>query len=539
MELFRDMVIDHYERHKLGLPNRPQLRLERGFAIRGLRAPIEQQKKLIELTKNGGRIQGGVYGRSGTQFWNSLILRTINRDSLPKSVLHLDNNKLEFFYRYHSHIKWDWLDTEAACEVRELLKPIEKVFSKLTRVKIFLQIPGQRTPMHKDLAAGNYYRVKGPYSYVRGPDLVKHLGDAEINALDPAPDTSAHHRQNYLALKIPLTEVEGDYGRQVIIAEKPYFYSHGGQFYCFSEANWHGAETSPFYRGVVFVDGILKMDEVAALERDPIQLSPYDFQIEGRVKPLPEDGVFPLRGIEKQAFVPADAHLDVDKLKSLKQEIQLGLVLANRTISAPGPNGLPGDGIVDISEARIQIAQRPADDPVRIAVEQLRNINDIRLYLKIAVGAVSAGFGVDLRKPPGNKWDMKHDGQACAWTADAKHFPKTVDFVKSLPFTQIGRVHLFYQEAFVPVSCHFDGDSKDVNPHNHEFLWLQMDLDKKFYVFDSVTKTKYYVENYAVFFNEKDYHGADPIPNGAISLRVDGVFSPEFRAKLGLKSKTW
>lgn len=285
MNPFKDTVIDYYEKTSSDYPDETSLDPMFGFAIPGMSASADMQKTLIEITKLGGRRQGGTYGHLGQKFWTSLILRTIDRSSLPEAVRDFDNSKLEFFYRQRPEIRWEWIDNEATAMVRELVKPVERLFTKLTRVKIFLQVPGLRTPMHKDLVAGNFYKVKGPYTYLRGHTFVKHLGDEALNKLDPAPDTAMHRKQGYFALKIPLTEIAGDYGKQVIITKKPYFYFHGGNYYFLNEACWHGAEASPFYRGVIFVDGLMDMEAVRAIDPLHLSLKPYDFRTEGRIRP--------------------------------------------------------------------------------------------------------------------------------------------------------------------------------------------------------------------------------------------------------------
>jgi hypothetical protein len=65
--------------------------------------------------------------------------------------------------------------------------------------------------------------------------------------------------------------------------------------------------------------------------------------------------------------------------------------------------------------------------------------------------------------------------------------------------------------------------------HQREFLYLQPNSLKKFFIIDEDTTEKHYVDCSAAFFNELDYHGADGVPRLTYSVRIDGVFTPEFR----------
>jgi hypothetical protein len=55
---------------------------------------------------------------------------------------------------------------------------------------------------------------------------------------------------------------------------------------------------------------------------------------------------------------------------------------------------------------------------------------------------------------------------------------------------------------------------------------------KTFYVYNEDTKEKHIVDSPAAFFNDLDMHGGEVCQSMTWSLRIDGVFSEEFRKKL-------
>jgi hypothetical protein len=95
-------------------------------------------------------------------------------------------------------------------------------------------------------------------------------------------------------------------------------------------------------------------------------------------------------------------------------------------------------------------------------------------------------------------------------------------------FDQYGRVAMFVnlQNCFNPM--HVDHyDSRDAN--NDEFVWISFSSHKRFFVYDAITKEKIYAKGHCNWFNTGNWHGTDPAEQACYSIRVDGVFSQQFR----------
>ena len=115
-------------------------------------------------------------------------------------------------------------------------------------------------------------------------------------------------------------------------------------------------------------------------------------------------------------------------------------------------------------------------------------------------------------------------------TAYAEEFALLMDFIATLPFQKTGRMLIMYDDAARCVPAHRDHIKTDVC---HEFMWFRTNLKKPFYMLNHRTNEKKYVEGYSAWFDSvNQYHGSDPFDGLSYSIRVDGKFTDEFRAKI-------
>lgn len=115
-------------------------------------------------------------------------------------------------------------------------------------------------------------------------------------------------------------------------------------------------------------------------------------------------------------------------------------------------------------------------------------------------------------------------------TAYATEFALLMDFVKTLPFEATGRMLIIYDDARREVPAHRDHIETDIC---HEFLWFRTNLRKPFYMFNEQTNEKKYIDGYTAWFDTvNQYHGSDAADGLTFSVRIDGKFTDEFRAKI-------
>lgn len=113
---------------------------------------------------------------------------------------------------------------------------------------------------------------------------------------------------------------------------------------------------------------------------------------------------------------------------------------------------------------------------------------------------------------------------------DAEKFPELMALIDTLPFKATARMTIFYDNSAKAVTAHRDHPWTKIC---HEFIWFRTNLNKPFYVMDNQGRNKKYVKSYAAWFDTcNQYHGADACDAQSVSLRVDGIFTDEFRAKI-------
>jgi hypothetical protein len=112
-------------------------------------------------------------------------------------------------------------------------------------------------------------------------------------------------------------------------------------------------------------------------------------------------------------------------------------------------------------------------------------------------------------------------------TPEAGEFHWLMDFIETLPFKSTGRMLIMYDDVARPVTPHRDHTDAETC---HEFIWFRTNMNKPFYMLNHKTDEKRYVESYSAWFDTvNQFHGADAGEGLTFSVRVDGIFTDEFR----------
>jgi hypothetical protein len=136
-------------------------------------------------------------------------------------------------------------------------------------------------------------------------------------------------------------------------------------------------------------------------------------------------------------------------------------------------------------------------------------------------------------REPENYYDLNRTD---VWepSPEAAEFAPLMDFIATLPFAATGRMLIMYDANGRAVSAHKDHDSTELC---HEFIWFRTNLSKPFYMLDPGTGVRAYVAGHAAWFDTvNQFHGADASGELSFSIRVDGVFSDEFRRDIPFPS---
>lgn len=268
-----------------------------------------------------------------------------------------------------------------------------------------------------------------------------------------------------------------------------------------------------------------------------------------------------LVGLQGKPFVDLEPFVDVGALAALDLEICLGLARVPTFVTggshksmgivppslADEPYADYGEVIAEMSrEERIvfySLSDSPhlldPDEPDEHAFGEERDVplskKQVR-YLEYRYG-VYFPWSTYLELMPGGTWDRQSFPEGKAFTKDALvYFPRTVAFVRALPFAWLGSVKILGLSARQHGTVHRDRepDGNERGARGDTFMMLSPTGKKRLYLWDEAEKRDLVIDKRAYWFNDADYHGVHDDPFFRYSLRVDGAFSNELRGALDL-----
>jgi hypothetical protein len=272
----------------------------------------------------------------------------------------------------------------------------------------------------------------------------------------------------------------------------------------------------------------------------------------------------PLRGVFPGArlpFVPLDRFVDPAALDAIHDEVclaltqvpadytggshrSMGIMPASRTAEAHVDYG---EVIRGLSPESFETFRSLADDPASVDPGRRAELEfgeerehplsrRQMLWLKVR-HKVYFPWKAYVELIPNRYWDEKANAEGKDFTRLAKaFFPKTIAFAKRLPFSHIGRCNVMGLEANDHGTVHRDGDPATQKEPDH-FVTICPAGDKRLFLWDEPVAQKTHVPGRAYWFNDHDYHGVDADPFFRYSIRVDGVFRPDFLEMLRRESK--
>ena len=180
----------------------------------------------------------------------------------------------------------------------------------------------------------------------------------------------------------------------------------------------------------------------------------------------------------------------------------------------------------------------PNTDPIKITGEEISKThghNALTTFLKYAYGAHDACAHYLF-------WD-----HYAGWRSNTDHrkftnivedFPTLISWIDTLitdrVFSNIGRAYLIAIESNGHSFEHCDPalDPDGCPDYYPEFIHIRPNLNRPFYVYDIDEKKKYYLNSRVGWWNDKDMHGGEAVAEPSYAIRIDGIFTDEFRNKI-------
>jgi hypothetical protein len=252
-----------------------------------------------------------------------------------------------------------------------------------------------------------------------------------------------------------------------------------------------------------------------------------------------------IRGINSQPYLNLDPYIDIEGFKSLHYKICKGIVMSEN--KKEGNIVMMGgwDNQYEVTWKPLAFAIEeyfalPEEHEIRVLGREIGewdNRDKFVLFLKLALGGYDAYQFIFLKTEDGG-WESRFEEKQ--WTQDSQYFPELTKWLEKLVptvFTHLGRIIMFKAEHDCIMPLHRDliyPNETDYFDHRHEFIHIRPNADKPFYIWDSETDNKVLVESHATFFNDQDWHAGGRTNRQTYSIRIDGVFTEEFRKLVGI-----
>jgi hypothetical protein len=281
--------------------------------------------------------------------------------------------------------------------------------------------------------------------------------------------------------------------------------------------------------------------------------APSDRGTRGWARGVPGTG---LAGLLGRPYLPLDELLDLSELDAVHEEVCLAL--AQVPVAYTGgshrsmrimPQGRESDALVDYGEVvadldaahrerLASLADRPAEFMQRLAsgseVGEERDLplNHRQMLWLERRHRVYFPWKAYVELMPNGLWGDKATAEGKRFTRTAlAHFPRTIAWVRRLPFRWVGRCNVMGLAPNDHGTVHRDVVPEEQVEPDH-FVTICPAGDKRLYLWDRERRTSHAVRGRAYWFNDADDHGVEADPWFRYSIRIDGVFEPAFLDRL-------
>ena len=249
-----------------------------------------------------------------------------------------------------------------------------------------------------------------------------------------------------------------------------------------------------------------------------------------------------LKGIKGCPYIDLSNVIDHSLFLKLHPAICRGIALGSNDAYFGGLEDASGamnlspykDQFKPLHKAYEYFLNLPDTDPIKSNGIVFKNHNDMSTYLKFALGGYDL-YSFHILVDFENGW--RDTTKLIGERPSAKYFPEVMEWIQSLVeqkvFSHIGRATFFIQEAGGISFEHRDDALDPEFPEiTSEFIHIRPHTHRPFYIKDTATDKKTYIDASVAYWNDQDCHGGDPVTEPTYTFRIDGSFTEEFKNKI-------
>lgn len=250
--------------------------------------------------------------------------------------------------------------------------------------------------------------------------------------------------------------------------------------------------------------------------------------------------------IKGQTFIDLQKFIDLKDFDNLHPGICKGIAtsehLAIQGLQTYHPGTVNPDAqgfdINPLSSVYNAWRELPEDDPLKVNGKDL-SYNQLTNYLKFSLGAYDHYIVYKLLDD-----DFKTNGVGDV----GEHFPNLIDWILNLQNQGIfkslhsatlmaleaGGIPWEHRDPEDPTTGIFKPGEENETGQISEFVHIKTDCDRPFYVIDPNTKNKTYIDTRVAWWDERDWHGGEPIQRPTYTVRINGRFTDEFKKTINV-----
>lgn len=239
-----------------------------------------------------------------------------------------------------------------------------------------------------------------------------------------------------------------------------------------------------------------------------------------------------------QPYFDLTDFVDIDALQDLRPHL-VDAIVRSWAWAKPSRNtsaGLWDKTKLGMLTAMKEARQHPERFPSQEFLDGLIAHDLLASYLRFEAPVTYGSHTINLRYTlDAEAWKNRGDPSNVACTPAYDNFQFFFDWLDTQRiFDLIGRAAIYVNETGVATAEHrdyaFETDMRT------QFIWINLDGRKNFYVRDEQTQERHYIPKSVrvAVFDDRNYHGTDIAEMATWSLRIDGMYCPEFLIRTGL-----
>lgn len=242
-----------------------------------------------------------------------------------------------------------------------------------------------------------------------------------------------------------------------------------------------------------------------------------------------------ITGIHNLPYIDLSAHIDLKSYDDLHGEICSGFAKARHLaihgshVINEGSINSTGQGFKfkPLYQAYSEFQALDKSHPIKKAAHGLDH-NQLTTYLKYVLGGYDLYSRYVLFENCKDEILLEHA---------AYFFPKIMSWIEDLKTNNIfksveGATFFLLEAGGIPLEHCDPASSEENRKFTPEFIHIKTDLDRPFYLIDPASREKTYINTRASWWNERDWHGGEPISKPTYTFRIDGKFTEEFRNRI-------